>query len=62
MNQHSTGATRLNIIVDDPSRQVKAPGAVTKACADIGHDGILVPVQVAPEDLSELKILRSNRT
>ena len=46
-----TGATRLNIIVGDPIAQVKAPGGMTKAFADIGHDGILVPVQVDPRDL-----------
>jgi shikimate dehydrogenase len=46
MNQNLTGATRLNFIVSDPIAQVKAPGGVTKAFADIRHDGILVPVQV----------------
>jgi shikimate dehydrogenase len=54
MNQNLTGATRLNIIVGDPIAQVKAPGGMTRAFADIGHDGILVPVQVAPEDLDGL--------
>jgi shikimate dehydrogenase len=54
MNQNLTGATRLNIIVGDPIAQVKAPGGMTTAFADIGHDGILVPVQVAPEDLKGL--------
>lgn len=41
-----TGATRLNIIVGDPIAQVKSPGGVTKAFADRGYDGILVPVQI----------------
>jgi shikimate dehydrogenase len=54
MNVNLTGATRLNIIVGDPIAQVKAPGGVTKAFADIHHDGVLVPVQVAPEDLNAL--------
>src|SRR4029077_13201600 len=54
MKQNLTGATRLNIIVGDPIAQVKAPGGVTRAFADISHDGILVPVQVAPEDLNVL--------
>jgi shikimate dehydrogenase len=54
MNQNLTGTTRLNIIVGDPIAQVKAPGGMTKAFADIGHNGILVPVQVAPEDLNAL--------
>jgi shikimate dehydrogenase len=51
MNLNLTGATRLNIIVGDPIRQVKAPGGMTRAFADRGHDGILVPVQVSVEDL-----------
>jgi shikimate dehydrogenase len=51
MNLDLTGATRLNIIVGDPIRQVKSPGGMTRAFADRGHDGILVPVQVSVEDL-----------
>jgi shikimate dehydrogenase len=51
MNLDLTGATRLNIIVGDPIRQVKAPGGMTRAFADRGHDAILVPVQVSVEDL-----------
>jgi shikimate dehydrogenase len=54
MNHNLTGATRLNIIVGDPIAQVRAPGGVTKAFADIDHDGILVPVQVAAKDLNAL--------
>jgi len=54
MNLNLTGATRLNIIVGDPIVQVKAPGGMTKAFADIGHDGILVPVQVDSRDLGGL--------
>jgi shikimate dehydrogenase len=54
MNVNLTGATRLNIIVGDPIAQVKAPGGVTKAFADIHHDGVLVPMQIAPEDLNAL--------
>lgn len=48
-----TGATRLYVIVGDPIAQVKSPGGMTQAFADRGHDGILVPVQVAPEDLKD---------
>jgi shikimate dehydrogenase len=51
MNPNLTGATRLNIIVGDPIKQVKSPGGMTRAFADRGHDGILVPVQVSVEDL-----------
>jgi shikimate dehydrogenase len=54
MNLNLTGATRLNIILGDPIAQVKSPGGVTKAFAERGHDGMLVPVQVSPEDLGPL--------
>ena len=53
MNINLTGATRLHIIVGDPIAQVKAPGGMTQAFADRGHDGILVPVQVGVEDLGD---------
>jgi shikimate dehydrogenase len=53
MNINLTGATRLHIIVGDPIRQVKAPAGLTRAFADLGHDGILVPVQVGVEDLGD---------
>jgi shikimate dehydrogenase len=53
MDMNLTGATRLNIIVGDPIKQVKSPGGLTAAFARLGHDGILVPVQVAVEDLGE---------
>lgn len=49
-----SGATRLYIIVGDPIAQVKSPAGMTAAFHARGHDGILVPVQVAGEDLSEL--------
>ncbi len=54
INLNLTGATRLNIIVGDPIAQVKSPGGVTKAFVERGHDGVLVPVQVAPDDLGAL--------
>jgi shikimate 5-dehydrogenase len=54
MDLNLTGATRLNIILGDPIAQVKSPGGVTKAFAERGHDGILVPMQVGPEDLGAL--------
>lgn len=53
MDLNLTGATRLYVIVGDPIAQVKSPGGMTKAFADRGHDGILVPVQVAVEDLGD---------
>ena len=48
-----TGATRLYVIVGDPIAQVRAPAGVTAAFAACGHDGILMPVQVAPTDLPD---------
>lgn len=48
-----SGATRLNVIVGDPVAQVRAPAGVTKAFAEQGHDGILVPVQVSAADLPD---------
>lgn len=51
MDFNLTGATRLNVIVGDPIAQVKSPGGMTAAFAERGHDGIVVPVRVAPADL-----------
>ncbi|MEQ1614256.1 MAG: shikimate dehydrogenase, partial [Hyphomicrobiaceae bacterium] len=48
-----TGATRLNVIVGDPIAQVKSPGGMTRAFAARGHDGLVVPAQVAVEDLKD---------
>lgn len=46
-----TGATRLYVIVGDPIAQVRSPAGVSAEFAARGHDGILVPVQVATADL-----------
>lgn len=46
-----TGATRLYVIVGHPIAQVCSPAGVSAAFAARGHDGILVPVEVAPADL-----------
>ena len=48
------GATRLYIIVGDPIAQVKAPGGMTRAFADRGHNAALVPMHVTPQDLPNL--------
>lgn len=48
-----SGATRLYVIVGDPIAQVRSPAGVSAAFAAGEHDGILVPVQVAPADLSD---------
>jgi shikimate dehydrogenase len=54
MNSIRNGATRLSILVGDPIAQVKAPHTLTAKFAAIGHNGILVPVHVAPADLAAL--------
>lgn len=48
-----SGATRLYAIVGDPIAQVRSPAGVSAAFAARGHDGILVPVQVATVDLPD---------
>ncbi|WP_441239273.1 shikimate dehydrogenase family protein [Bradyrhizobium sp. 930_D9_N1_4] len=48
-----SGATRLYVIVGDPIAQVRSPAGVSAAFAARGHDGILMPVQVAPADLPD---------
>lgn len=47
------GATRLYAIIGDPIAQVRAPAGITKAFVGRGHRGVLVPIQVAPDDLSD---------
>ena len=46
------GATRLNVIVGDPIAQVKSPAAMTRSFLARGVDAVLVPAQVAAEDLT----------
>ncbi|MDA9430762.1 shikimate dehydrogenase family protein [Bradyrhizobium sp. CCBAU 51627] len=46
-----SGASRLYVIVGDPIAQVRSPAGVSTEFAARGHDGILVPVQVATADL-----------
>jgi shikimate dehydrogenase len=48
-----SGATRLYVIVGDPIAQVRSPAGVSAEFVARGHDGILVPVQVATADLQE---------
>ena len=54
MNAIQDGSTRLSIIVGDPIAQVKAPHTLTAKFVAAGHNGILVPVHVAPKDLAAL--------
>jgi shikimate dehydrogenase len=48
-----TGATRLNVIIGDPIAQVKSPGGMTRGLLARGCESIVVPVQVAPDDLAD---------
>lgn len=48
-----SGATRLIPIVGDPIAQVKSPKGLTRAFEAAGHDIIVVPVQVAPDDIAD---------
>ncbi|WP_298874747.1 shikimate dehydrogenase [uncultured Bradyrhizobium sp.] len=48
-----SGATRLYVIVGEPIAQVRSPAGVSAEFAARGHDGILVPVQVATADLPD---------
>jgi shikimate dehydrogenase len=54
-----SGATRLYVIVGDPIAQVRSPAGVSAAFAARGHDGILVPVQVATTDLGDFLAVAS---
>ena len=47
------GATRLYIIVGDPIAQVQAPGGMTDAFAAMGRNAVLIPVHIAPADLTD---------
>jgi shikimate dehydrogenase len=57
-----TGATRLNVIVGDPIAQVKSPGGMTAAFAERGHDGIVVPVRIASDDLADFLVVADRVT
>ena len=53
MAHQLSGATRLYVIVGDPIAQVKSPAGMTAGFLARGHDAIMVPVQVKPEDLAD---------
>jgi shikimate dehydrogenase len=54
VNAIQDGSTRLSIIVGDPIAQVKAPHNLTAKFVAAGHNGVLVPVHVASENLAAL--------
>ena len=47
-----TGSTDLYLILGDPVEQVRAPESFNRLFAHFGIDAVLVPVQVAPQDLN----------
>ncbi|MDB5928979.1 MAG: shikimate dehydrogenase [Polaromonas sp.] len=51
MLEQLNGATRIHFIVGDPIAQVKSPRGVTQAFEARGHNALVVPAHVAPEDL-----------
>ena len=51
MLENYSGATRIYPILGAPIAQVKSPRALTRAFAAAGHDAIVVPFHVAPEDV-----------
>lgn len=48
-----TGHTKLYGIVANPIAHVKTPEEVNKHFAALGHDGVLVPFHVLPENLAQ---------
>lgn len=54
-----SGTTRLYVILGDPIAQVRSPAGVSAEFAARGHDGILVPVQVATAGLPEFLAVAS---
>lgn len=52
MKDNLTGATRVHFIVGDPIAQVKSPAGVTGAYLARGHNAMVMPAHVAPDDLA----------
>ena len=46
-----TGRTRISFLVGTPISQVLAPGRMSALMGEAGYDGILVPLEVFPDDL-----------
>ncbi|RKP55997.1 shikimate dehydrogenase family protein [Pararobbsia silviterrae] len=51
LDEGLTGATRVYFVVGDPIAQVRSPMVVTAAMRKAGRDAIVIPVQVAPDEL-----------
>lgn len=52
MIERLDGATRLYLILGDPIAQVKSPWGVTQAFQERGHNALLAPLHIAPDDLA----------
>lgn len=48
-----SGATRVIAIIGDPIAQVKSPAGVTAMLQEQGHNAIVIPVHVKPENLGD---------
>lgn len=46
-----TGKTRMSLLIGSPIAQVLAPGRVSALMQEAGHDGMLIPMELRPEDL-----------
>jgi shikimate dehydrogenase len=53
MFNHLSGTTRLFPIIGDPIMYVESPARVTRTFADLGYNGICVPIQVTKEDFED---------
>ncbi|WP_416138916.1 shikimate dehydrogenase family protein [Halomonas sp. HK25] len=53
MIERLDGATRLYLILGDPIAQVKSPMGVTQAFQHRGHNALLAPLQIAPDNLGD---------
>jgi shikimate dehydrogenase len=46
-----TGRTRIHFLIGSPIKQVLAPGWLSARMAKAGYDGLLVPLQIEPENI-----------
>lgn len=53
MIERLDGATRLYLILGDPIAQVKSPLGVTQALQQRGHNALLAPLHIGPDDLGD---------
>jgi len=53
-NREITGRTRVLGILAHPTEHVKAPPAINRIAAERGKDAVMVPFDVAPEELAKV--------